>query len=152
MKTEIGVLHNEAKASTVLYIQLPHLQTSPSTCIDTCIGEAATRRPATLPPMTRPSVAAKETLSPPVRWRAPPPVSCRRYEPDKERISYRPCQHNGTSLLDVSADTTNTCYKNGTMNSKSTREKSDGIAETHWHQALSMSSNTTCTQIHDLYL
>jgi hypothetical protein len=148
MKTEIGVLHNEAKASTVLYIQLPHLQTSPSTCIDTCIGEAATRRPATLPPMTRPSVAAKETLSPPVRWRAPPPVSCRRYEPDKERISYRPCQHNGTSLLDVSADTTNACYKNGTINSKSTREKSDGIAETY----LSISSSTTCTQIHDLYL
>jgi hypothetical protein len=151
MKTEIGILHNEAKATTVLYIELPHLQKSPS-CIDTCIGEAATRRPATLPPMTRPSVAAKETLSPPVRWRAPPPVSCRRYEPDKERISYRPCQHNETLLLDVSADKTNTCYKNGTMNSKSTREKSNGIAETHWHQALSISSSTTCTQIHDLYL
>jgi hypothetical protein len=51
------------------------------------MGEAARSKPATLPPMTRPSAHAKETLNPPVRWRFPPLGSGGKNEPIKERIS-----------------------------------------------------------------
>jgi hypothetical protein len=54
---------------------------------NTCKGEAARSKPATLPPMTRPSAHAKETLNPPVRWRFPPLGSGGKNEPIKERIS-----------------------------------------------------------------
>jgi hypothetical protein len=53
----------------------------------TCMGEAARSKPATLPPMTRPSAHAKETLSPPVCGRFPPLASCGKNDPIKERIS-----------------------------------------------------------------
>jgi hypothetical protein len=53
----------------------------------TFMGEAARSKPATLPPMTRPSAHAKETLNPPVRWRFPPLGSGGKNEPIKERIS-----------------------------------------------------------------
>jgi len=54
-----------------------------------CTGEAAVRSPATLPPRTRPSGPASETLSPPVRLRWPP-FSDRRNDPDRDSISNRP--------------------------------------------------------------
>lgn len=56
----------------------------------TCMGDAAVSIPATPPPITRPSLPARETLRPPVRCRAPPPTSVGRYEPDNESISNRP--------------------------------------------------------------
>lgn len=56
------------------------------------MGEAAVSIPATPPPITRPSLPAKETLRPPVRCRLPPPTSVGRNEPDKESISKRPCK------------------------------------------------------------
>jgi len=55
----------------------------------TCTGAAAIRRPATLPPSTRPSGPDKHTLRPPVLllW---PPFSDGRYEPESARISNLP--------------------------------------------------------------
>jgi hypothetical protein len=61
-----------------------------SCSLQTCTGEAAVRSPATLPPRTRPSGPASETLSPPVRLRWPP-SSDRRNDPDRDSISKRPC-------------------------------------------------------------
>jgi len=56
-----------------------------------CTGLAATRRPATPPPTTRPSGLARETDIPPdlllVPW-----LSVGMNEPDKESISKRPCK------------------------------------------------------------
>ena len=64
----------------------------------TCTGEAAVRSPATLPPRTRPSGPASETLSPPVRLRWPP-FSDRRNDPDRDSISNRPCGENNDFII-----------------------------------------------------
>ncbi|KAF7828362.1 uncharacterized protein G2W53_019526 [Senna tora] len=53
-------------------------------------GLAATNRPATPPPTTRPSGLAKETLMPPDLLRVPP-LSLGMNDPDKDNISNRPC-------------------------------------------------------------
>ncbi len=54
---------------------------------DTFMGEAARSKPAIVPPMTRPSAHAKETLNPPPKhWRFPPLGSGGINEPVKERI------------------------------------------------------------------
>lgn len=58
----------------------------------TCTGLAATNRPATPPPTTRPSGLAKDTLMPPDLLRVPP-LSLGMNEPDKDRISNRPCRN-----------------------------------------------------------
>ena len=55
----------------------------------TCTGLAATSRPATPPPTTRPSGLANETLIPPDLLLVPP-VSLGINEPDKDNISKRP--------------------------------------------------------------
>lgn len=55
----------------------------------TCTGLAATNKPATPPPTTRPSGLAKETLMPPVLFLIPP-VSVGINDPVKESISNRP--------------------------------------------------------------
>jgi hypothetical protein len=55
----------------------------------TCTGLAATSRPATPPPTTRPSGLANETLIPPDLLLVPP-VSVGINEPDKDNISKRP--------------------------------------------------------------
>ena len=55
----------------------------------TCTGPAATSRPASPPPTTRPSGPAKETLIPPDLLFVPP-KSVGRNDPDKESISKRP--------------------------------------------------------------
>lgn len=57
----------------------------------TWIGLAASNKPATPPPITRPSGPANETLNPPVLLLTPP-VSVTVNEPDNERISKRPCR------------------------------------------------------------
>lgn len=57
----------------------------------TCTGLAATNRPATPPPTTRPSGLDKDTLMPPDLLRVPP-ISFGMNEPDKERISNSPCR------------------------------------------------------------
>lgn len=59
----------------------------------TWTGLAATNRPATPPPTTRPSGLAKETLIPPDLLLVPP-LSLGMNEPDKESISNRPCEPN----------------------------------------------------------
>jgi len=56
----------------------------------TCTGLAATSKPATPPPTTRPSGLAKETLIPPDLFLMPP-LSEGMNEPVKESISKRPC-------------------------------------------------------------
>lgn len=56
----------------------------------TWIGLAAISKPATPPPMTRPSGPASETLNPPFRLLMPLPLSLTVNEPDKDRISKRP--------------------------------------------------------------
>jgi hypothetical protein len=60
--------------------------------IHTCTGLAATNKPATPPPTTRPSGLAKETLMPPDLLRVPP-LSFGVKEPDKDRISNNPCRN-----------------------------------------------------------
>lgn len=60
--------------------------------IATCTGLAAINRPATPPPTTRPSGPAKETLMPPDLLRVPP-LSLSMNEPDRDRISNRPCRN-----------------------------------------------------------
>ena len=62
----------------------------------TCTGLAATNRPATPPPTTRPSGLARETLIPPDLLRAPP-LSFGMNEPDKDRISNLPCKSKGST-------------------------------------------------------
>lgn len=57
----------------------------------TWIGLAAINKPATPPPITRPSGPASETLNPPVLLLAPP-VSVTVNEPDNDSISNRPCK------------------------------------------------------------
>lgn len=56
----------------------------------TCTGLAATNKPATPPPTTRPSGLAKETLMPPDLFLIPP-VSEGMNEPVNDSISKRPC-------------------------------------------------------------
>lgn len=58
----------------------------------TCTGLAAISSPASVPPTTRPSGLAKEMLMPPVRPTRDPPKSVGVKDPDKERISNRPCK------------------------------------------------------------
>lgn len=55
----------------------------------TCTGLAATRRPATPPPTTRPSGLANDTDIPPVLLLVPW-LSVGMNDPDKESISKRP--------------------------------------------------------------
>lgn len=67
-------------ASATLGIKLP---------TTTCTGLAATKRPATPPPTTRPSGLASETLIPPDLLRAPP-LSVGMKDPERESNSNRP--------------------------------------------------------------
>lgn len=57
----------------------------------TCTGPEAISRPASPPPNTRPSGPAKETLIPPDLLLVIP-LSVGIKDPDKERISNRPCK------------------------------------------------------------
>lgn len=56
----------------------------------TWIGLAAVSIPAMLPPITRPSGPANETLKPPVQLLMPP-ISVTVNDPDKDNNSKRPC-------------------------------------------------------------
>lgn len=67
-----------------------HKWASSKNICGTCTGLAATNRPATPPPTTRPSGLAKETLMPPDLLRVPP-LSLGMKDPDNDRISKRPC-------------------------------------------------------------
>jgi hypothetical protein len=58
----------------------------------TCTGVAAFRAPATMPPMTRPSGAARQMLRLPNLCRPP---SVDRKLPDRERMSKLPCKQAG---------------------------------------------------------
>lgn len=64
------------------------------------MGLAATNNPATPPPTTRPSGLARDTLIPPDLLLVPP-VSLGMNEPDKERISNRPCKHKRGNTWDI---------------------------------------------------
>lgn len=59
-----------------------------------CTGLAATNRPATPPPTTRPSGLANETLIPPDLLLVPP-LSVGINDPDNDNISKRPCKNSG---------------------------------------------------------
>jgi len=64
----------------------------------TCTGLAATRRPATPPPTTRPSGLANETLIPPDLLLVPP-FSVGMKEPDNESNSKRPCKYSRSLIV-----------------------------------------------------
>lgn len=66
----------------------------------TWTGPAAINKPASPPPITRPSGPANETLMPPLILFVPPLLLGMK-DPDKESISKRPCKKHKSTIVNL---------------------------------------------------
>lgn len=81
----------------------------------TCIGLAAISKPATPPPITRPSGLANETLNPPDRLFIPP-LSEMVYDPVRVKISKRPCINRRVSVYTQYFEKNHIAIQHNTLN------------------------------------